>query len=84
MLEQRASSRERAFMLARISTGQAPEHWCTITDISRAGAKLHFVGAAPDLPSQFAVEIAATREAYRAHVIWRNGAEIGVTFHATA
>ena len=49
--------------------------------ISRVGAKLHFVGAVPSLPSTFDVEVAAPRKFHKAQVIWRRGQEIGVMFH---
>jgi hypothetical protein len=80
MLKPRAQSRERAFILAKISAENS-DYWCTVTDISRAGAKLHFVGAVPRLPSTFDIEVAAPRESRKAQVIWRRGQEIGVMFH---
>ena len=80
MLKQRAQARERAFILAKISA-ENTDHWCTVTDISRTEAKLHFIGAIPSLPSTFDLEIAAPRQSHKTQVIWRRGQEIGVMFH---
>ena len=82
MIERRAQTRKRAFLLARISAPAHADHWCTVANISNGGAKLSFAERAPPLAERFELVIAATRQSYFAKVVWRSEREIGVSFEA--
>jgi hypothetical protein len=52
---------------------------CTIRDLTDAGARLEF-GTAMELPSEFRLQIGATRATREAKLAWQRGLAAGVLF----
>src|SRR5215469_7729907 len=81
MSERRSSSRKRAFLQGRIYFDRRRASVdCLVRDISEAGARLKFAHAPAVAPEVFELYIPHKDESFRAHVQWRVGDEIGVTF----
>jgi hypothetical protein len=81
MSERRSSSRKRTFLQGRIYFDRRRTSVdCLVRDISDEGARLKFAHALPVTPEVFELYIPYKDESFRAHVQWRVGDEIGVTF----
>jgi PilZ domain len=83
MGERRTSARQRSFLCGRIqlNNGQIALD-CLIRDLSRRGARLIFPEM-PTIPDVVELHIPQKEQTLRAHVQWRHGDEVGVTFAAT-
>jgi hypothetical protein len=84
MAERRTSARQRSFLRGRIqlNNGQIALD-CLIRDLSGRGARLIFPEM-PTIPDVVELHIPQKEQTLRAHVQWRQGEEVGVTFAATA
>jgi len=82
MAERRTSARQRSFLRGRIqlNNGQIALD-CLIRDLSTRGARLIFP-ATPSIPDVVDLHILQKEQTLRAHVQWRQGEEVGVTFAA--
>ena len=82
MSEQRRTSRKGSFRAAFIGAEAAPSaSFCLIRDLSPSGAKLVAIDAV-ELPDRFDLQISGRDRWYRAEVVWRRNAEVGVKFVA--
>lgn len=80
MSERRQSARLRALLGARACYNQRRVTLdCVVRNISEGGALL-IVSDAVALPASFELEIAQRRRSYNAHVRWRSGTRVGVSF----
>jgi hypothetical protein len=84
MAERRTSARQRSFLRGRIqlNNGQIALD-CLIRDLSGRGARLIFPEM-PTIPDVVELHIPQKEQTLRAHVQWRQGEEVGVTFAAAA
>ena len=84
MAERRNSARQRSFLRGRIqlNNGQIALD-CLIRDLSGRGARLIFPEM-PTIPDVVELHIPQKEQTLRAHVQWRHGDEVGVTFAANA
>ena len=84
MAERRTSARQRSFLRGRIhlNNGQIALD-CLIRDLSGRGARLIFPET-PTIPDVIELHILQKEQTLRAHVQWRQGEEVGVTFAAAA
>ena len=84
MAERRTSARQRSFLRGRIqlNNGQIALD-CLIRDLSGKGARLIFPET-PTIPDVVDLHILQKEQTLRAHVQWRQGEEVGVTFAAAA
>jgi hypothetical protein len=82
MAERRTSARQRSFLRGRIqlNDGQIALD-CLIRDLSGRGARLIFPEM-PTIPDVVELHIPQKEQTRRAHVQWRQGEEVGVTFAA--
>lgn len=80
--ERRQTPRLRSLLGARARYNQRRATLdCVVRNISEGGALI----VVPDtvlLPADFELEIAQRQRSYRAHVCWRTGTRIGVSFEA--
>lgn len=84
MSEQRQSARQRSLLGARVCYNQRRVTLdCVVRNISDGGALL-VVSDAVALPASFELEIAQRRRSYNAHVRWRSGTRVGVSFEMQA
>ena len=82
MAERRTSARHRSFLRGRIVLNQGQMVLdCLIRDLSERGARLIFPDM-PSIPDVVDLHIPQKEETLRAHVQWRQGEEVGVTFAA--
>lgn len=80
--EQRRTSRKRSFRAALVGRETAPAaSFCLVRDLSPSGAKLAGIDVA-GLPDTFELQISGRDRWYRAEVVWRGEAEVGVRFAA--
>lgn len=80
MLERRVVNRSRSFLKGRVFfNNRLSSVDCIIRDINDRGARLTFASAV-SVPEIFELAIPNKDEAFRAHVIWHHGTEIGVAF----
>jgi hypothetical protein len=80
MSERRKSSRHKSLLRGRIYfNNRRNSADCTIRDISGNGARLIFSDAIA-IPDVVDVYIPQKEQTLRAHVHWRRGQELGVTF----
>lgn len=80
MTEQRQSVRYRSLLGAKVSYDQRRATLeCVVRNISEGGA-LIVVSDAVLLPPDFDLEIAQRQRSYRAHICWRSGTRVGVSF----
>ncbi|MDQ0475379.1 hypothetical protein QO011_008422 [Labrys wisconsinensis] len=56
---------------------------CTVRDISASGARVTVTGA-NEIPNEFYLVMMTNRMMHRAHVAWRKGDTLGVTFEGEA
>lgn len=78
--ERRQSRRQRSFLGGRICFSQRRATLdCVVRNVSENGALLE-VSDAVAVPAAFDLEIDHRRRSYNAHVRWRDGGRIGVTF----
>jgi len=85
MTERRQTARLRSLLGARARYNQDRVTLdCVVRNISDGGALL-VVSDAVALPGLFELDIAQRQRSYSAHVRWRNGTRVGVSFetHAT-
>lgn len=84
MPEQRQSSRKRSYKAAYVCAvdGAAPV-FCLVRDMSTWGARIGFVDGAT-VPATLDLHIGGKNRVYRAEVVWRRPAEVGVRFTAKA
>ncbi|PTM38790.1 PilZ domain-containing protein [Bosea sp. 124] len=84
MTERRQTARLRSLLGARACYN---EHRvtldCVVRNISEGGAML-VVSDAVALPGMFQLEIAQRQRSYNAHIRWRSGTRIGVSFETQA
>jgi hypothetical protein len=84
MSERRKSSRQKSLLRGRIYfNNRRNSADCTIRDISGNGARLIFSDAIA-IPDVVDVYIPQKEQTLRAHVHWRRGQELGVTFTPAA
>lgn len=84
MTERRQTARLRSLLGARACYNQRRVTLdCVVRNLSEGGALL-VVSDAVVLPANFELEIAQRRRTYNAHVRWRNGTRVGVSFEARA
>jgi PilZ domain len=84
MAERRTSARQRSFLRGRIVLNQGQMVLdCLVRDLSERGARLIFPEM-PSIPDVVELHIPQKGESLRAHVQWRQGEEVGVTFAAAA
>jgi hypothetical protein len=78
--ERRAHVRQKSFLQGRIyyNTRRATVD-CIVRDITEHGARLKFADSAV-VPDAFELYIPNRQETFKAHAIWNNGTEVGVTF----
>ena len=80
MVEARQGERVRALLRARIIfNNQNSTIDCTIRNISTSGAKIE-LGNTASVPAEFDLEIMQRGQIYRARIVWRDVAALGVTF----
>ena len=80
MVEARQSDRVRAFLRARIifNNGNSTID-CTIKNVSPTGAKIDLSDTAT-VPAEFDLEVPQRGKTYRARLVWRDRAALGVAF----
>lgn len=84
MSEQRQSARQRSLLGARACYNRRRVTLeCVVRNISEGGALL-VVSDAVALPAMFELEIAQRQRTYNAHVRWRSGTRVGVSFETHA
>lgn len=84
MTERRQTARLRSLLGARACYSQRRVTLdCVVRNISEGGALL-VVSDAVVLPAMFELEIAQRQRSYSAHVRWRNGTRVGVSFETHA
>ena len=84
MSERRSGTRQKSFLRGRIYfNNRRSSVDCLIRDISAEGARLVFSDAIT-VPDIVDIYIPQKEQTLRAHVHWRHGQELGVTFAATA
>jgi hypothetical protein len=82
MGERRASARQRSFLRGRILLNNRQVVLdCLVRDLSEHGARLIFPEM-PSIPAVVELHIPQKEQTLRAHVQWRQGEEVGVTFAA--
>lgn len=80
MDDKRSATRVRSFLKGRVVFNNRMSSMdCIIRNISGTGAKLE-IGAALAIPDVFELHIPQRGETLRAHLKWRRGEEVGVTF----
>jgi hypothetical protein len=80
MGERRTSARQRSFLRGRILLNNRQVVLdCLVRDLSEHGAKLIFPEN-PGIPDVLELHIPQKEQTLRAHVQWRDGKEVGVTF----
>lgn len=80
MTERRQTARLRSLLGARACYNQRRVTLdCVVRNISEGGALL-VVSDAVVLPAMFELEIAQRQRSYNAHVRWRSGTRVGVSF----
>ena len=80
MTERRQSVRQRSLLGARACYNQHRVTLdCIVRNISDGGAMI-VVSDAVVLPALFELEIAQRQRSYNAHVRWRSGTRVGVSF----
>lgn len=84
MMDRRREQRRRSLLGAKLSFNhQQTLLDCVIRNFSASGALLVF--ADPTLlPTDFDVEVAQWKEAFRARLVWRRAAQVGVVLDALA
>ena len=84
MSERRSATRQKSFLRGRIYYNNHRNSVdCMIRDISAEGARLVFSDTVT-VPDVVDLYIPQKEQTLRAHVHWRRGQELGVTFAATA
>jgi PilZ domain len=84
MGERRTSARQRSFLRGRILLNNRQVVLdCLVRDLSEHGARLIFPET-PTIPDVVELDIPQKERMLRAHVQWRQGEEVGVTFAAAA
>jgi hypothetical protein len=80
MGERRTSARQRSFLRGRILLNNRQVVLdCLVRDLSAHGARLIFPET-PAIPDVVELDIPQKERMLRAHVQWRQGEEVGVTF----
>lgn len=80
MTERRQTARLRSLLGARACYNQRRVTLdCVVRNISEGGALL-VVSDAVVLPAMFELEIAQRQRSYNAHVRWRSGTRVGISF----
>jgi PilZ domain len=80
MGERRTSARQRSFLRGRILLNNRQVVLdCLVRDLSEHGAKLIFPNS-PAIPDVVELDIPQKDRMLRAHVQWRDGNDVGVTF----
>lgn len=80
MSEKRSAARVRSFLKGRILFNNRMSSMdCLIRNISGTGAKLE-IGVSATIPDVFELQIPQRGDTLRAHLMWRRGEEVGVTF----
>ena len=83
MGERRTSARQRSFLRGRILLNNRQVVLdCLVRDLSEHGARLIFSDS-PSIPDVVELDIPQKDRMLRAHVQWRQGEEVGVTFAPT-
>lgn len=84
MMDRRREQRRRSLLGATLSFNHGQTLLdCVIRNFSASGALLVFADPAL-LPTDFDVEVAQWKEAFRARLVWRRAEQVGVALNAFA